>query len=337
MELRLALQGLCYLATESSRGPRYAFNAVVGALGDKQDVGPRRTLVGLNSKILDEDAESFKSIDSRVDLLFWGKESRPAHESISNSVSCYIPGLTGNKDACLASLRGAGIDLKVGNRWKTLSNFSEEEKQRLLESIVPHLSGTTNTVEDLVGTVYLMSSEDEFSLLRDARDVVMMLNACGRMGKASLGLSLCFESHNEYSNGIELVFSDYRTELIRSVQNLMSSQERIQEKNGYILAVGDGMVNERMTGAVCQVISRYSRAKNGVIFLQNDDGGRRCQSLGAFWKGGSLVVRNLGKMMMEVAKATNGVGGGHEGAAGARFSIVKQQEFQTRVDELFQK
>ena len=99
--------------------------------------------------------------------------------------------LTGNKDACLASLRGAGIDLKVGNRWKTLSNFTEEEKQRLLESIVPHLSGTTNTVEDLVGTVYSMSSEDEFSLLRDARDVVMMLNACGRMGKASLGLSLC--------------------------------------------------------------------------------------------------------------------------------------------------
>ena len=144
------------------------------------------------------------------------------------------------------------------------------------------------------------------------------------------------ESHNEYSNGIELVFSDYRTELIRSVQNLMSSQERIQEKSNYILAVGDGIVNERMTGAVCQVVSRYSRAKNAVIFLRTTtiDGDVKVSARSGKEAASSY---DLGKMMMDVAKATNGVGGGHQGAAGARFSIVKQQEFQTRVDELFQK
>ncbi len=325
--------GLAYYITEKTQSPNSAFLAIVGAISDRQDVGPRRSLVGINSKILEEDSESLGSVDSRVDLLFWGKESRPAHESIANTVSCYIPGLTGNKDACLASLRGAGIDLKSGNRWKTISAFSEEEKQQLLESVVPHLAGTTSTVEDLVGTVYSLKSADEYSVLRDARDAATMLNACGRMGKPSLGVSLCFGSESIFSNGLEKVFTDYRNELIRSVQNLMSSEERIQEKSGFILVVGDGVVSERMTGATCTAIASSSRVKNKVVFLRTTtfDGDVKVSAR----IGREVEDCNLGRAMIEVARATSGVGGGHQSAAGARFSIVKQQEFQVTVDELF--
>ncbi|MHB8568281.1 MAG: DHHA1 domain-containing protein [Nitrososphaerales archaeon] len=331
---QISSSGLAYLICEKHRSGNSSFLAIVGALSDRQDVGPRRALIGLNSKILDEDLESFKSIDSRVDLLFLSKESRPVHESISNSVSSYIPGLTGNKDACLASLRSAGIELKASNRWKTIANFSEEEKQQVLECIVPHLSGTTNTVEDLVGTAYLLRSQDEYSLMRDARDAAAILNACGRMGKPGLGMSVCLSSDAGFGNGIEQVFSDYRAELVRSVQNLMGSEDRIHEKSEYFLVIGDGIVGERMTGSICQLMASYSRVKNKVVLLRTTtmDGDVKVSAR----LGREAYGYDLGKAMMSVARATKGVGGGHKNSAGARFSIVKQQEFQATVDELFQ-
>ena len=332
---QISSSGLAYLICEKSRNASSALLAVIGALSDRQDVGPRRSLVGLNAKILEEDAETFASIESRVDLLFWSKESRPVHESIANTVSTYIPGLTGNKDACLASLRSAGIELKASNRWKTISNFGEEEKQRLLECIVPHLAGTTNTVEDLVGTVYLMKSRDEYSIMRDARDAAMILNACGRMGKPGLGLSLCVGPEAGFGNGWEQLFAEYRSELIRAVQNLMASEDRIHEKNEYFLVIGDGVVSERMTGSVCQLMSSYSRVKNKVVFLRTTttDGDVKV----SVRPGREVEDHDLGEAMIKVAKATGGVGGGFRTSAGARFSIVKQQEFQAVVDETFKR
>src|SRR5579875_685033 len=330
---QISSSGLAYFICEKLRVPSTSFLAILGALGDRQDNGPRRTLTGLNSKILDEDSDSFKAIDSRIDLLFWCREARPVHESIANTVTSYIPGLTGNKDACLASLRSAGIEIRTNNRWKTVAGFNEEEKKQLLECIVPHLSGTTNTVEDLVGTAYTYRSLDEHSMMRDTRDAAALLNACGRMGKPGLGIALCLGFDNGFGNGVEQVFTEYRTELIRSVQYLMSSEDRIHEKNEYLLVIGDGVVSERMTGAVCQLMSNYSRVKNKVVILRTTtvDGDVKV----SVRSGREVGDRDLGRAMMEVARATNGVGGGLRNSAGARFSIVRQQEFQAMVDELF--
>ena len=169
----ISSSGLCYLIAKT-RSDRLSFLALTGALGDRQDVGPRRSVVGLNAKILEGDGDFTSGIETKNDLMVWGRETRPVHESIANTVSLFIPGLTGNKDACLASLRAAGIELRAGNRWKTASEFGEDEKQKLLEAIVPHLSGTTYTVEDLVGSVYGLNSRDEYSTLRDARDLAVL-------------------------------------------------------------------------------------------------------------------------------------------------------------------
>ena len=103
---------LCYLVTKTFQ-ERVSFLSVVGAIGDRQDVGPRRSLVGLNAKTLGTENQELKGIDSKFDLLFSSRETKPVHESIAGTLTLFIPGLTGNKDACLASLRGAGIEIKA--------------------------------------------------------------------------------------------------------------------------------------------------------------------------------------------------------------------------------
>ncbi len=329
----ISSSGLCFLIAKS-RSDRLSFLALTGAIGDRQDTGPRRTVVGLNAKILEGDGEYSAGIDAKNDLMVWGRETRPVHESIANTVSLFIPGLTGNRDACLASLRGAGIELRSGNRWKTASEFGEEEKQRLLEAIVPHLSGTTYTVEDLVGTVYGLNTRDEYSTLRDSRDLVLLINACSRMGKPSLALAICLGDEQIFASNSDQIISDYRSEIVKGIQSLLSSEDRIVEKGDYAMIVGDGVVSERMTGAVCQIVASYSRFRSKVVFVRTTtpDGDVKISAR----SGKERTGYDLGSALAKIGSTTSGVGGGHKGAAGARFSIARQQEFQQTLDSIFQ-
>ncbi|MCL5068976.1 MAG: DHH family phosphoesterase [Thaumarchaeota archaeon] len=330
----ISTAGLCHYVAKPLKN-RTTFLAIVGALGDRQDIGPRRSLVGLNAKIIEHDAKNAKSIGTKVDLLLWSKETKPVHESLANTLTIYIPGLTGNKDACLASLRGAGIEIKASTRWKTVADLTEDEKQRLLETITPHLSGTTFTVEDLVGSVYSQASKDEYSIVRDARDLAMTLSACGRMGKASLGVATCLGDDAEIASEVEQTYSDYRSDILRSLQTLTSSEDRISEKGDYALITADGLVGERLTGAVCQNIAAYSRFKRKIVLLRTTtpDGDVKVSARA----GKETNDFNLGNLLSEIAREASGVGGGHRNAAGARFSISKQNEFQQAVDAKFQR
>jgi single-stranded-DNA-specific exonuclease len=332
--------GLCYLICEKSRNERSAFLAIVGAISDNQDAGPRKSLLSVNSKILEENSQSFNSVTSAFDLLFSGRETRPIHESISITTTAYIPGLTGNKDACLASLRGAGIELKSATRWRTIADFSEDEKQRILEAIVPHLPGTTLTVQDLVGTVFTSNSEDEFSPMRDARDFESLLNSCGRMGNPGLALQLCLRGNGELQSEADSLLNQYRTELVRCVQSIQSSEDRVVDRPGYVLYIGDGLVTDRMGGPCCRVLASSSRAKNRVVLFRVTtlEGEVKISMM----KGGESSSErsntlDLGLISRQLGKVTNGSGGGLRNVAGVRFSIAKQQEFQTAVDSLLQK
>ncbi len=325
---------LCNFITSSST-ERDSYLSAVGSLGDRQDVGPRRSLIGLNAKVLGQDTDERKDIKSKFDLLFSSRETKPVHESIAGTFSFFIPGLTGNKDACLASLRGAGIEMKANTRWRTLADFSEDEKQRLLEAIVPHLSGTTYTVEDLVGSVYSSHSKDEFSFSKDARDFALVLSICGRMGRPGLGLSLCMGGDEApLSSELEKIIDDYRLEIVRAVQLLAQSEDRINEKSEYAIVVGDGVVSERMTGAVCQIFSSLLRFKNKAVLLRTttQDGdvkiSARC--------GKERQDLDLGNRFRELAKKVSGAGGGLKNAAGLKFSIAKQQDFQQMVSKVFE-
>lgn len=323
---------ICKLITSSEVD---SFLSIVGSLGDRQDIGPRRSLVGLNAKALGQESEEHRDIKTKFDLLFSSRETKPVHESIAGTFSFFIPGLTGNKDACLATLRGAGIDMKANARWRTIGDFTEEEKKRLLEAILPHLSGTTYTVEDLVGSVYSSESRDEFSILREARDLALVLGICGRMGKPGLGLSICLGSDEGlWTVELEKLIEDYRSEIVRSIQLLTQSEDRISEKTEYVLVVGDGAVSERMTGVVCQILSSYTRFKNKVVLLRTTtlEGGvkisARC--------GRERQDMDLGTGFRDLAKQISGTGGGLRNAAGIKFSISKQQEFQKMVGKVFE-
>jgi len=83
--------------------------AIVGAVGDLQDMAQGQ-LVGLNRNLLEMGSKA--SVLSFIrDLKLFGKQTRPVFKMLEFSQDPYIPGLSGDEDACIAFLKNLGIRL----------------------------------------------------------------------------------------------------------------------------------------------------------------------------------------------------------------------------------
>ncbi|MGH9997471.1 MAG: hypothetical protein ACRD7F_05620, partial [Nitrososphaeraceae archaeon] len=138
--------------------------SIVSALGEYQDVGDKRSLVGLNNEIL-EDSKKNGLIQTDIDLLLSFNEFLPIHESIANTYIPYLYGLTSNSEKCLELLKKTNITLKKDGRLKTISDINQEEKFLILETIKNHLgsqieSNIDNLENILIGYTYVLPTEE---------------------------------------------------------------------------------------------------------------------------------------------------------------------------------
>src|ERR687887_845230 len=131
--------------------------AIVSAIGDRQDQGDKKSLIGLNLEIV-KIAQSLGLISIDLDLMLTGRETRPLHEALAYTSFPYIDGLTWNREACHALLKNAGLKLKDNGRWRVLAEFSQEEKSSILDAIATFVAtsnkNSTSVVDDLIGYVY---------------------------------------------------------------------------------------------------------------------------------------------------------------------------------------
>ncbi|HQT45559.1 MAG TPA: recombinase RecJ, partial [Candidatus Micrarchaeota archaeon] len=159
--------------------------AIVGAVGDVQ-----APLVSLNREILQE-AEKKGTVEARVDLKAYGKNTRSLAVFLAYSDEPYLPGITGNEEASVALLEQAGLKNKPFET--TYNDLPENEKSMLRAAIVEYLSrsGFAGVSADLFGECYILKNQPEKSELRDASEFSTLLNACGRNGRFEVGMGVC--------------------------------------------------------------------------------------------------------------------------------------------------
>ncbi|HME18434.1 MAG TPA: DHH family phosphoesterase, partial [Nitrososphaerales archaeon] len=248
--------------------------AVVGAVADRQDAGPNRSLTGLNRVSL-EDAQSAGLVTASKDLLFTGRETRPIHEAVALTSTPYLPGLTGSKDLVLSTLHQAGLRLKDGGSWRTISSLDSAEKGKLTEVIAANLGATgggADALNGLVGEVYTLEFEDAFTPLRDAREFATLLNACGRMGVTGTGVSVCLGERSEALNSAMRTLAEYRVSLNRSIQGLVDDPSRM-ERHGTLVIVGaGGLVDEKLLGPVASILTSSPEYRDKVVVALTNSG-----------------------------------------------------------------
>jgi len=310
--------------------------AIVGALGDMQDKNEKRSLQGLN-ELLVEDGVSSGSIRVDSDLVLYGRETRPIHRALAYTTTPYLPNLSGREDNCLTLLSSNGISLKDGERFRTLADLSQDEKQKLLNAIIGHLTSIgfqSNVVLDLVGTVYTLVDEAPGSATRDGREYSALLNACGRTGNPSIGISVGLGDRKTALQEANEVVANYRKTLATYMEWLTNSPDAIQKLSALWVVRGESQIQPSMTGAFSSVLSSAGNlsADHAIIVLTRAEDGGFKLSARAPTKLLKMGV-NLGAALNTVAKKYSGFGGGHNVAAGAHVRVEDPNNFLKELDE----
>ena len=354
--------GMSYLAAEAvdPRNADLAAVAVVAALGDRQDQGERRSMKGRNEAIQDS-AVSQGLLEVDMDLLLVGRQTRPLPDALAATSRPFIGGLTWNRGACTALLTSAGIPLKDGGRWRVAAELSDEEKRMLVEAVARYAAGTAAAAgggggggpgkdgggpgkeaaeggganaaaDEIVGKTYTLSAEDERGLLRDAREFSTLLNSCGRIGRAGVGVCICMGDRGAALREGEAALADYRGRIRRQMDRIASERGRTQRSGRVVTVNAAGVVPESMAGTIASLIAGSPRNAGAIVVLtaDGDNDGTAKVSARAAPEGPGPV--NLGVLMSEAGEAFGGRGGGHAGAAGARIARDKLDGFLDRIE-----
>ncbi len=327
--------GTAYLLAKSLDGGNRDLSpmALVGCLGDQQDKGPRRTLVGLNQEIL-KDAIEMRLVEETQDLVFFGRQTRPVHRAIASTTSPFLPGLSNEEDKCLALLDKANIPTKVEDRWRTISDLSIDEKRRLVDGVIQHIISLRMSGEialELIGAVYTLTKEDLWTPLRDAREFATLLNACGRMGKPGLGIALGIGDRGAAFEEAQQVYGDYKR-LLAKYMNWLAGNPSVLKQQGRVVVVrGEGVIDENMTGAVSSIISSsnlFGDTKVTLVVTSTEEGEAKISARAT----DQLVEKgvNLGLILQTLALNYGGNGGGHAIAAGA---TVEREGLESFLEE----
>jgi single-stranded-DNA-specific exonuclease len=317
--------GMAYLvaSTLDFKNRDLSAMAVVSAVADKQDEGEKKSFSGLNAEIL-KSAQSLGLVSVDLDVILAGRETRPVHEALANTPFHYIDGLTWDREACYHLLKSAGIKLKEdngGGRWRVLAEFSQEEKSAIVDAIAKFVAASDKRIaeiwrDDLIGYVYTLAKEDRRSQLRDAREFSTMLNACGRTGRAGVGIAICMGDRNNALTTGEEILNAYRGTLRNSITSIFGEKWRLADDGKIAFINGDGILEEDMLGAVSSLLSGSPSFRGRLLLV------RRLTKDGTSYKFSSRKCLdckfqlNLGMMMGQCSKAVNGTGGGHSAAAG---------------------
>jgi len=334
----IAASGICYLfAREVDDGNSdLSCLGLVGALGDQQDKGERKTLTGLNT-LIEEDAVRDGYLEKHVGLIFYGYETRPIAKAIAYTTTPYVPGLSGDESACVAFLREVGIPINDGDRLRSLADLTDEEKRTLFSALSSHMVSMgcdAGAVHQLIGTIYTFRLEEPSTCLRSGREYGSLLNACGRMEKPGVGLSICLGDRGEAMEEAQETLDLYRRKIGSSL-GLVRENDMVEERDHiYVIKAGDA-IDDAVIGVVSGILLSQGILKNPKPIIStavSEDDQVKVSARGTE----ELAMRGLhmGLVMQKAAAEVGGGGGGHDVAAGAYVPIDKEEEFIAKVNSL---
>lgn len=327
----LLARALARAAGSAGRNDDLAGLAIVGAVGDLQDMA-RGMLIGLNRRVLKVGVDA-GALSFGRDLKLFGKQTRAVFKMLEYSQDPYIPGLSGDEDACITFLKEQGIRLR-GERWRRWIDMNSEEKAKIASALVRRglRVGLSNAqLERLVGEVYNLLAEQEGTELRDASEFSTLLNATARYGHSGVGLSVCLGDRGSALEEARLLLNEHR-------QNLVNGLKLVKEEGIVSLAhlqyfdAGD-RIRETIVGIVAGMsFQTADRRKPILAFARSEDGKLKVSARGTQ----DLVSSglNLAEAISEAAEKVGGIGGGHNVAAGATIPPEAKGEFLEEMDSL---
>lgn len=310
-----------------------AYIAIIGALGDIQE---KNGFYGLNQIIL-EDAVNSGKIMVNKGLKLFGAQTKPLHKALEYSVDPYIPGVTGNDDGSINFLAELKISMRnKDGSYKKLIDLDNEELKCLVTGIILRRLGSEENPEDIFGPIYNIVSEEEGSVMRDAKEFSTLLNCCARLGKPSLGISIFFDNKKIREEAINLL-SIYKKEIITSLDWFHKNRKTnaIIEKSGYIIINAEDNIRDTLIGTLASIIAKMNIYDEGTIIISMAHSINETKISARIVGYKDIDLRNI--LQKAIDKLGNYLVGGHKIACGGLIPQEKEFEFIKVVDQILSK
>lgn len=299
----------------------FAHIAIIGAIGDMQE---HNGFEKINNKILQTAIDKGK-IKVIRGLRLFGAQTKPLHKVLEYCTDPVIPGVTGSESGAIQFLQQIGINPKNGNGWKKVVHLTEEEMKNLVTGVILARLKEKNP-EDVLGNVYILKEEDHESPTKDAKEFATLLNACGRLDKASLGIGACLDDKKIKQRAISLM-TDYKKEIINSLKwyDKNKTSGLVTKGNGYVIINAQDQIRSTLIGTLASILSRSNDTKEKFIMsmAQIADGTTKV----SLRMCGNNNGEDLKQIIVEIIKdIPNCEAGGHANAAGALIPTEKEED-----------
>jgi len=293
--------GVCYLFAKalSSTNKDLASLAIIGMVGDMLE----KNITKSYDEIL-KDAE----IVIKKGLLVY-PATRPLDKALEYCSNPYIPGVSGSYRGAVELLKEANIT-KLGDRYKSLFELTEEEMQHLVTSVMLRCINCNS--DNIIGNLYLLKF---FNRQEDARELSALLNACSRMDYPHIALGLCL-GNKQCKDEAAQIYASYKQQLISALRFIEESEEKISG-NKYTIINARDRIKDTIIGTVTSIISNSPTYQEGTIIIglaYNQDKIKVSARLAG--RNG----RNVREVLNQVVVPMGGEVGGHPQAAGCLIS-----------------
>ena len=286
--------------------------AVLGMVGDYGDL----LNIGETAKSILKSAEDISIKQSM--LLF--PATRPIHKALEFSSKVYIPGVSGSSEGVLNLLKEANISIKNEDEYRTILDLTSEEISRLVELISARTSDAAS-IRNAFGFIYLIKI---FNRLEDARELSMLLNACGKLGHGDLAIAFCMGS-KKAKFFAENIYITYK-HMILSGLKWVNINDKI-EGEGYVVINAGKEIKETILGTVLSILAASFTYPAGTILVGTAITEEGKLKISSRITGKERKDLNLQKIIEPIVKSLGGEGGGHQTAAGGIISEEKAEEF----------
>ncbi len=303
--------GITYLFCKkiTPRIKEYAYLSIVGAFGDSQ---MENNEIGVINKHLLEESLMTNKLKKSKGLNIFGKFTRPLHKSLEFNTDPYIEGITGNESGAVQFLISLGIPLNNGKKWRTLSELSKSEEQKLTTALL--LEVDKKEYSKIVGDVYRVLDNYEI------KEFVTLLNACGRMEKPFEGIKLCLG----INNNSERIYEEYHQELSKSMSWIKRNQNKFIKEDDLMIIDLKNEVNPNLTGTVLSMIIKNQSNYNYFISMATE---KDMIKISARTGQKNKKNVNLNYILQKICANNGGYGGGHKNAAGGRIPLENKDKF----------
>ncbi len=300
--------------------------AIVGMLGDRQELPTG--FESVNQVIVDR-AIDLGIVKTSEGLKLIGRSQSPIAECLRLSIRPYLPGLTGNMQACKEMVEGMGIKLE-----DSTENLGGNQEVVLRDGLFARSETATRDEfrHTLWGPLYEVKI-GQWAGPRDLHEYVAMIDACDRLGEPEIGFAAAMGDEDGANDAIALL-RRYQEEMSKVLQWLERKKDYFATSPQMRHIWAGNHIDFKMIGEAMSLAMESGLVPDDLPVVAMAESGDEAKISARAMPEHARKGVHLGEALDKAARPLGGTGGGHDVAAGARVPLGKRDEFIARLEKI---